>query len=270
MNPTVPVVKMSGAGNDFIVVHRVDADRIGSGLDAWVTAVCRRGTSIGADGVLIVEAVGEGRVRAEYRNPDGSVAFCGNGTRCAARFAHHTGMTGPQLVLETAVGDVDAVVRPRVVEISIPAPRDLGDHAVAVEGVALRGRRIEAGVPHFVVDVPNVEVAPLADWGPVIRRHPSFGPAGTNLDVVAPRQDPATFDVRTWERGVEGETLACGSGAIAAALAVGLRGAPETVTIVPRSGRPLEVTVPRESGPAVLTGDARVVLEGTAAPGAAD
>lgn len=267
---TVPVVKMSGAGNDFIVLHGTDARRLGDRFVAWVRDVCRRGTSLGADGVVVIDTVSAHRIRAEYRNADGSLAFCGNGTRCAARFAHHTGLTGPELVIETAAGDVVAEVFDHGVRISIPAPRDCGAHTVDVEGHPVQGRRVLAGVPHFVVEVDNVQTAPLELWGPAIRRHPSFGEDGTNLDVVAFRGDAGVLDLRTWERGVEGETLACGSGAIAAALAARLRGHAETVVVVPRSGYALTVSVPSDGEPAMLEGDARVVLRGEVLPGAVD
>ena len=121
-----------------------------------------------------------------------------------------------------------------------------------------------AGVPHFVVFVEEVAGAPLARWGPQVRRHPRFGERGTNLDVVSwPGSGPAS--IRTWERGVEGETLACGSGAVAAAHATRLAGGPERLEILPAGGVSLTVELAGPAGEprqAILTGDARVVYEG--------
>ena len=256
---------MSGAGNDFVVLGATEASGLGPRLATWVRAVCRRGLSVGADGVLVVEPSGDNRVTARFFNPDGTEAFCGNASRCAARFAVSRGMVqGNSMVLETAIGDVDAQVRGPSVLLTLPPPADLGCILVETERGGLEGRGILAGVPHFVVWAEEVGSFPLNEWGPLVRRHARFAPEGTNLDVAAPHGDGA-IAVRTWERGVEGETLACGTGAVAVALAARLKGKEETVRILPASLVPLVVTLP---GPAdapkrtLLEGDARIVFEG--------
>jgi diaminopimelate epimerase len=269
----IGLVKMSGAGNDFVVLG-ADAAALLRDRDAdWISRLCRRRLSVGADGVLLVERIGPDRVRVEFRNPDGSPAFCGNGSRCAARFARLRGLAGASMVLETSVGEVPAVVDGDRVRLTLPVPRDGGEATVDVRGVQLVGRRISAGVPHFVVEAEEPDRAPLDSWGPVVRRHPVFGAEGTNLDLVG-RTAGGVLAIRTWERGVEGETLACGSGALAAAFHLRPAREPgETVRVTPASGIGLTVTFP---GPpdrpeaAVLEGDARVVFEGELGPDALD
>jgi len=233
------VAKMSGAGNDFLVLSRDEVPGLPDDAD-WIRRVCRRGLSVGADGVLFVGPLGPDRIQVEFRNPDGSVAFCGNGTRCAARYARLRGWTGESMVLSTAIGEVHAEARDERVTLYLPPPRALGQRELDVAGDRLCGRFLWAGVPHFIVGVRALEDAPLDRWGPAVRRHPAFGPEGVNLDLVQ-RLTGSRIRVRTWERGVEGETLACGSGAVAAAFAARLEGADEITTVVPASGIALEV-----------------------------
>jgi len=204
-----------------------------------------------------------------FYNPDGSEAFCGNATRCAARFALLRGWAGERMVLSTSVGEVPAEVSPDRVRIELPGPTDLG--LLDIEPSArpsLRGRHVIAGVPHFILTVDEVSDAPLDLWGPELRRHPRFGPEGTNVDVISTGPD-GTLKIRTWERGVEGETLACGSGAVAAALVSFVEGGEATIRLMPSGGVPLQVEFlgPRDRPrTAVLTGDARMVLEGRVGP----
>jgi diaminopimelate epimerase len=259
----VRFVKMSGAGNDFLVLGPDAAAGVEGDIAGWVRRVCVRGFSVGADGVLLVEPTGAGRVRVRFYNPDGSEAFCGNGTRCAARFAHWRGMAGHALVLETSGGDVPAEVTGDRVRLELRPPSDAGPLSVDVDGEILEGRSIDAGTPHFVVFVDDPSRAPLERWGPIVRRHPRFAPDGVNLDLV--RCDGAQLVLRTWEKGVERETLACGSGAVAAAAAARSRGAGEIITVVPKSGIPLEVSF-SAGGAVALTGDARIVFEGRLGP----
>jgi diaminopimelate epimerase len=255
----VRVTKMSGAGNDFVVLDAETARGIPD-LPAWARRVCRRGLSVGADGVLVVGRE-DGAVRVSFLNPDGGEAFCGNGTRCAARFAVMHGLAGETLRLRTAGGDVEARVKGAQVRLELPGPRDLGPW----QGSSLSGRRIAAGVPHLILEVEDVGSAPLARWGPMLAHHPDFGPAGTNVNVVAPGED-GVLHIRTWERGVEGETLSCGSGAVAGAHFLALRDGTADVCVVPASGVPLRVTLRGNvAAPtsALLEGDARVIFEGT-------
>lgn len=263
------IAKLSGAGNDFVAIDPAARERLGDRFADWVRAVCRRGVSIGADGVLVVGPAPDGRVRVEFRNPDGSEAFCGNGTRCAARLASHRGLAGSEALLVTSIGEVRARIGRESVTLTLPPPRDLGALVLETPAGTIPGRRVLAGVPHFLYRVEDLPEHPLAVTGPFLRRHEAFGPEGTNVDPLA-WDDPGTLRIRTFERGVEGETLACGSGAIAAALVARLAGAPERVTILPASGIPLAVTL---EGPAdapehaVLEGDARLLVDGETGEG---
>jgi diaminopimelate epimerase len=264
----IRIVKMSGAGNDFVLLGPEESRQIAGREEEWARRVCLRGLSVGADGILLVEAMGRDRIRVRFHNPDGSSAFCGNGSRCAARFAHARGLAGARMTLETAYGEVAAEVFDDLVRLTLDPPVDGGELSLEIGGDTLAGRTIAAGVPHFVVSVGDPAEAPLEHWGPAVRGHAIFGSDGTNLDVVGRRADGAVT-IRTWERGVERETLACGSGAVAAALVARLGGAAERVSVIPASGARLEVDLP---GPphapeaARLTGDARFVLEGRLDP----
>jgi diaminopimelate epimerase len=256
----IDVVKMSGAGNDFLVLGPGQTERIEGDLKEWVRRVCRHGVSVGADGVLVVTPRATNRLHVRFFNPDGSEAFCGNGTRCAARFARLRGLADRSMILETAAGEVPAEVCDDVVRLQLPAPRDAGRLSLEIEEERIEGRWIVAGSPHFVTFVDAPERVPLERWGPAVRRHPRFGREGVNFDV-AHHAEGRKMAVRTWERGVERETLACGSGAVAAAFAAWLEGHTDPITIVPASGIPLEVGF-GESGAVQLTGDARVIFEG--------
>ena len=262
MRSGIEIVKMSGAGNDFIVVGPEQRDAIGADRREWIRRICRRRLSIGADGVLFVRSTGRDRVEVIFHNPDGSKAFCGNGSRCAARFAHANGMAASPMILETATGEVAANLEGDKVRLRLPAPVDLGTMPLNPRDNSVSGYFVRAGVPHFVILDAALGPEALSQWGPRIRRDARFGPDGTNFDLVT-RTDPDRLDLRTWERGVEGETLSCGSGAVAAAFAARLDGGAATLRVVPASGIPLTVDLP---GPphapeaAVLTGDARFLF----------
>ncbi|MFI5118866.1 MAG: diaminopimelate epimerase [Thermoanaerobaculia bacterium] len=268
--------KMSGAGNDFLVFGaRVER---GPRETEAIRKLCRRGTGVGADGVLFVfvERPGDpsSRVVADYVNADGSAGrFCGNGTRCAARFAVRRGLAGPALVVATGWGAVGATVRADgTVALSLPEPVAVGR---AVPALDETGEMLEhdafalvVGVPHVVLYVkPDVDLASLdlSVLGPRNRRHPAMR-EGANANFVKVLS-ASRLEVRTWERGVEAETLACGSGAIASAVVTSfLTGAPPPLSVATRSGETLEVSFAKDGEIArelTLTGDARFVFEGT-------
>ncbi len=252
---------MSGAGNDFLVVGPESAALLGDDPEGWARRVCSRGLSVGSDGVVLVEPQGADRVAVRFINPDGSSAFCGNGSRCAARYAHLEGWAGKRMLLLTDAGDIRAEVLDGDVRLELPAPVDHGEREARCAGIVHRGRFVSAGIPHFVLFVDDPAAAPLDTWGPELRRHEVFGPDGSNVNVAA--LDGSFLRLRTWERGVEGETLCCGSGAIAAALAARLRGAPERLTVRPSGGIPVRVEIPGDPGSprgAVLEGEARVLF----------
>jgi diaminopimelate epimerase len=261
----IPIAKMSGAGNDFVVLDEAEWAALAEDRGRFVRGVCRRGLSVGADGVLVVGSAGPGRVRVTFMNPDGGEAFCGNGSRCAARYALSRGIaSGPSMVLVTSVGDVPASIEEDVVTLTLAAPVDRGVLSPDALDGKHGGRFVVAGVPHLVVSVGSLDTFPIERFAPALRRHAALGPDGANVDFVE-RGASGVVHVRTWERGVEGETLACGTGAVAAAFAARLDGAPEGITVVPRSGIPLRVDLPgdpRRPTGARLSGDARFVFEG--------
>lgn len=261
--------KMSGAGNDFMVLDASAWETLRGDRAAWVRAVCRRGVSVGADGVLVVSLEGPGRVRVVFFNPDGGEAFCGNGSRCAARYAATRGMApATAMILATSIGEIPAVVEGGIVRLTLPPPEDLGAIVLENDAQTFRGRWVIAGVPHIVIPVEGLASYPLERIGPSLRRHPELGPSGANVNLVE-SDERGRIHVRTWERGVENETLSCGTGAVAVAFAARLVGASETAVVVPRSGLTLTVMFdgePARPAYARLQGDARFVFEGSLDP----
>lgn len=265
--------KMSGAGNDFLVWGAGVA--VGVAEVAAIRRLCRRGTGVGADGVLFVRPDGAGRVAADYYNADGSEGrFCGNGTRCAARFAVLRALAPESLVVRTGWGDVSARVEGGRVTLDLPEPVAMGRVVPSLDGTATLKREafaLAVGVPHVVAFVARgVDLATLdlSRFGPALRHHPELR-EGANANLVEVLE-PSRLRVRTWERGVEAETLGCGSGVVASAVtacALGLVRAP--VALETRSGETLTVDF-RFAGEVArnvtLAGDARVVFEGTLNP----
>ena len=267
MSQPIHATGMSGAGNDFLVVGPGEAEKCGNDRAAWARRVCTHGLSLGCDGVLFVDVRGPNRIGVSFVNPDGSSAFCGNGSRCAARYAHLEGLADRQMQLDTEAGPIPAEVRDDSVRLELPAPIDHGEREIECDGRTHRGRFVTAGIPHFIVFVEDPGSAPLEIWGPQLRRHTAFGAPGTNVNLAA--VDGARVQLRTWERGVERETLCCGSGAVAAAHAARLRGAPERLVILPASGVAVRVElrgVPEAPEKAILEGEARVLFRGQIDP----
>ena len=233
----VPFTKMNGAGNDFVVLDnrflRFSADE----LEALARQACPRRTGVGADGLLALDEPDAGTdadFRMRYRNADGSLAtMCGNGARCLARFAARAGLgtADPDGTVSVAFDTDGGPYRARVagrsgsgpVELDVPPPRDFGRAAVDGADDVLR---IWTGTEHAVVFTPDVDAADVAGTGPRLRHDAAFAPAGTNVnfvEVVEAGERPRVR-ARTFEKGVEAETLACGTGAMAAALAARLAG----------------------------------------------
>jgi diaminopimelate epimerase len=261
--------KMSGAGNDFIVADNRGGTWSVLDLPALARGLCRRGLSVGADGLVLVEGSNRARIRVRVFNSNGSEAeLCGNGTRCAARFAFIRVIAGKHMTVETAAGVIEAEVLPDTeVRLRMPVrPSEPSPIELQVEGRAVRGYLVHAGVPHLVVFVSSAEGAPVASLGPLLRAHPDLGPSGTNVDFLELRGE-GPHAIRTFERGVEAETLACGTGVTAAAwLLCRTFSRPPLQRFIVRSGRVLEVEVASGTGadPTVrLKGEARVIFRGT-------
>jgi diaminopimelate epimerase len=268
----LPVYKMTGSGNDFVMIDaRVSSPEEWTPSD--IAAVCARGTGIGADGVVfLAPGAKAGAVRMIYFNSDGSrAAMCGNAALCSTRLATHTGLAeSNDLSLETDAGTFEARVstadaRAELRFAPVTAPADVPDISLA-DG-ELRIARATVGVPHLVVLVRDLDKVPLAQRGRELRSHPALGPEGANANFVANGPGEREWRMRTYERGVEGETLACGTGAVAAACALDQWGlAKLPVALGTRSGRILEVRAQRaRTGnyeDVWLVGEGRLVFRG--------
>jgi diaminopimelate epimerase len=263
---TIRFLKMHGAANDFVVIdHREPF--LPEGLESLVQRLCDRRRGVGADGLLLVERDPELDFAMRYFNSDGRPAdFCGNGARCVARFALDSGLGGRgEVRFRTAVGPMRArAATEGGIELAfghVDAPG--APLAVEAAGRSFSGRLVRAGVPHFVTEVERVEWVPVAEWGAALRHHPRFEPAGANVDFIA-RLGPGRIAMRTYERGVEAETMACGSGAIASALSAIAAGERAPVRVLTAGGDELVVGSRPEPGghDVTLTGPAEVAFRG--------
>ncbi len=208
--------KMAGAGNDFIVVD------VRPGVDCKKLAVkvCDRTNGIGADGLLILDKSRRADYKMRIINRDGSEAeMCGNGARCLAAYIVRHQRQGKKLfTMETLAGDIRATAKGQTARVQLPAPSGYEpDIAIDVNGRTLHVRSIDTGVTHVVVFVDGLEGIDVAKLGRAIRYHERFRPRGTNVDF-AEEVNESLISVRTYERGVEGETKACGTGSVAAAI----------------------------------------------------
>lgn len=259
--------KMTGLGNDFIFIDNFDGDK---DLDPAGLArrLCPRGTSVGADGLVILEPDAEGEVDFQWRfhNSDGSLAeMCGNASRCAARLAHLLGRTGPEVAFRTVAGVIRAEVNGRIVKTQMTGATDTRAKIdLSVDGVDLDVGFSNTGVPHAVLFVDDVASAPLRELGPKVRNHPDFGAAGTNAMFVRVI-DRHTIQMRSFERGVEDETQACGTGATAAALVAGLRGLVDSPTRVLVTGERWLIIHYDDNPGSEQTWPGEVYMEGDAA-----
>ena len=257
----LPFWKMHGAGNDFILAD----DRSGgfpSDEPSFRAGLCDRRRGIGSDGLLLIQASSVADFRMRFFNPDGAEAdFCGNGARCIARLAHEIGAAPADMRIETGAGLVRAeILAPPLVRLHLPPPKDWRlNLSIAWKNKELPLHFVNTGVPHAVAVMDDLATVDVPALGAFIRRHPLFAPAGTNADFIQIR-GPDSLAIRTYERGVEGETLACGTGILAAALVaekLSLVRAP--VRVRAAGGDELEVGL----APLTLTGPAEHSFRGT-------
>ncbi|MGL4398830.1 MAG: diaminopimelate epimerase [Luteolibacter sp.] len=265
--------KMNGAGNDFIVVDNRDLS-LSKELDAdTIAALCDRHRGIGADGLLAVEPSQKGAdFRFRYYNADGGEAeMCGNGARCFGRFTAHLGeIVLKKVTFETIAGTLAAEMIGEDVRIAMSEPKDLKLATDAeIPGFGPPLHFINTGVPHVVAFLANPEALDEFDvynHGAAIRNHPAFAPAGTNANFAAVLS-PSHISIRTYERGVEDETLACGTGMVASALIHHLlTGAPSPIKVDVEGGDTLEIGFEKTGDQSfknvTLTGPADFVFEG--------
>lgn len=266
MTESIEFAKMSGCGNDFILVDHRDGQIPAAEQPAFARAVCRRKLSIGADGLILIENWDEGDFKWHFYNSDGSRAeMCGNGARCAARFAFTKEICGPQMTFLTDAGPIAATVEKDLVRIALTPPGAL-DEAVDLQVAdrAMTVATINTGVPHAVCFVDAVEQQDVVGVGRALRRHSYFAPSGTNVNFVS-RIDGQKLAIRTYERGVEDETLACGTGAVAAALAASRRFGLKSPVSLQTMGGGLSVYYEENEGrfeSLQLQGDARLIYFG--------
>lgn len=261
--------KISGAGNDFILLNAAAAAEVPD-LGELALDLCRRGTSVGADGLIVVgpSERADADVRVRFWNPDGrEFGTCGNGTRCAARFAALEALPADNMVIDTDDGDIEARVSGSEVALRyrIRPTVELDRSVTGSEGECT-GHFVEVGIPHFVVPLDALPEGPIEQLCRPLRSAPELGPAGANVNLVEVI-DRHRIRIRTYERGVEAETLACGSGSMSAAVALCAAGRVESpVEVATRSGDRLTVRFQRESDGSFsdleLEGPARVVYWG--------
>jgi diaminopimelate epimerase len=263
----VPFYKMHGSGNDFVLVDnrliRLPVERMAE----WAKRICRRAFGIGADGLIFLDLAREQGLDYvwHFYNADGSRAeMCGNGSRCAAFLAHSLGMAPAEHVLGTDAGPIRARVLADLSQVRVqltPAHGlKTGIEIASEKGGPLSLHFVNTGVPHAVVVTDDVGTIDVQGLGRELRFHPHFAPAGTNVNFIQVI-DGEHILLRTYERGVEGETYACGTGAAASAKvthALGLTAAHVHVTT--SGGEHLEIAV--EGGTIFLQGNATLVFKG--------
>ncbi|PKN05770.1 MAG: diaminopimelate epimerase [Deltaproteobacteria bacterium HGW-Deltaproteobacteria-9] len=259
--------KMSGSGNDFIIIDNRDLSLNVGNLSDFARKVCRHKLSVGADGLFLIEPSAIADFKWQFFNSDGSVAeMCGNGSRCVARYAYLNGITGKKMSFETIAGIISAEVKDDLVKVRLTDPSPV----ISGEKIDVNGRifvldSVNTGVPHAVAFVDDLQSFAVAEWGRKIRFHEHYAPKGTNADFAAVLTRHK-IQLRTYERGVENETLACGTGMVAAALAAAQRGeVTSPVDVLVQSGETLCIYFTREDDhfkEIYLEGKVKIVYQG--------
>ncbi|MBF0490696.1 MAG: diaminopimelate epimerase [Candidatus Omnitrophica bacterium] len=274
----IPFVKMVGAGNDFIVIDPIaNFDYV-----KFTQAVCARQTGIGADGVLIFDNSSKSDYQMRIINADGSEAeMCGNGARCMAAYIVAKSKPTKKLFgMDTLAGEVLAEVHGEEVRVRLSDPKDyMSALNITVAGQKMSVDYIDTGVPHTVVFVEGLQEVDVNSLGRLIRNHLRFAPRGTNVnfvEIASPetgKSGNSMVAVRTYERGVEAETLACGTGSVAAALISYLHTHPNvkeqkeaSMKVLTASKEVLDVTFDLHEGHKIdnvwLKGTAKVIAKG--------
>jgi len=264
--------KMAGGGNDFVVIDNrksVVADAV-----SLTRRICTAHLSVGADGLILIEPSSKADFRMRYFNNDGSGGeFCANGTRCAARFAVVNGIAPQKMTIDTDAGLVGGDVGgASSVTLSLPSPRGFrAERPLRIDGKTVRGSSIVMGVPHYVLFPDNdLWSQDILAIGRMIRFHPDLkAEGGANVNFVVVRSEHS-IEVRTYERGVEAETLSCGSGVVSSVATSALFGKVSSpVSVLTRSGITLRVAFVRDGDSlrdVRLTGDARLIYSAELTP----
>jgi diaminopimelate epimerase len=262
---TIKFTKAVATGNDFIVI---DNRRLGiKGLSKLAIALCDRKYGIGSDGLLVVERSAKAHFRMRIFNSDGSEAeMCGNGSRCIALYAKIKKIAPQNMTIQTLAGMLQASVRGDIVKVRLTNPRDLAlGVCIEIGSTPHELCFVNTGVPHAIHFVDDIKDVDVKNFGRSIRHHDAFAPRGTNADFVQ-MVDSKNIKVRTYERGVEDETLACGTGSVASALiSAEIANMTSPVTVETRGGEKLKVHFDRQDGSFVevyLEGRASLVFDG--------
>lgn len=217
-----PFWKMHGAGNDFILID----DRAQTFPDqdhALIQRIATPKYGIGAEGLILIQPSQTADFRMRFYNPDGSeVEMCGNGARCVARLAHEIGVAPASMKFDTVAGAIAAeILSEDQVRLTMTQPKDLTLNAeLILQGQPLTYHFVNSGVPHVVIEMADLARQDIHSLGAALRYHEAFKPSGTNVNFIE-ITGPDSLNVRTYERGVEAETLACGTGMVASGLIAG-------------------------------------------------
>ncbi|MFT5699776.1 MAG: diaminopimelate epimerase [Desulforhopalus sp.] len=273
LNFPIPFEKMSGTGNDFVVIDNRKGIVPFAQQAEFASKVCRRMFSVGADGLILIENSETADFSWNFYNADGSVAeMCGNGSRCAARFAFRHKICGPHMKFETLAGLIEAEIcdEQENVRVKMPRPHDFRlDLSLRLDDTEYPVTFVNTGVPHAVIFVEEDD-APVKKWGRKVRFHEIFEPDGANANFVKVL-GPGKIKVRTYERGVEDETMACGTGAVASAIYAAMhKGMDSPVEVITSGGETLTIHFDLQDGPVVesvyLQGPTRIICSGDLTP----
>jgi diaminopimelate epimerase len=259
--------KMNGAGNDFVLIdNRLGDLRLAA---EQISKICDRHRGVGADGVLVLERAANGAdFRMRYYNADGGEAeMCGNGARCFARYASRVAGPAEKLSFETPAGVIGATLQGELVRLEMSDPKDLKlGITIPLPEQQLSAHYVNSGVPHVVVPVDDLEKVDVRALGSAVRHHALFAPKGANVNFLKHRGDEK-ISIRTYERGVENETLACGTGVVASALIfAAVQKVDGPIGVLVRGGNELQVAFDKAGDQfknVTLTGPAEFVFEGT-------
>jgi len=267
MTETIEFTKASGAGNDFVLLNNMNGQVIGD-RTSLAKALCSRNSGIGADGLILLEKSDRADFLMTYYNADGSYGgMCGNGGRCVARFAHILGLVAAEMHFEALDHVYRAQVNGETVRLHMKDPVNLKENLDFTVSLAkFQGHSIDTGSPHLVLFVDEIIQIDVVTLGANLRRHEQFQPLGTNVNFVKVISSKSV-EIRTYERGVEAETLACGTGSVASAIVSSLtKGTQPPVAVKVRSGEELIVDFRRtgkQFTEVVLEGSAHMVFSGS-------
>jgi diaminopimelate epimerase len=267
MPTEIPFWKMHGAGNDFVLVDDRGEAFPATDID-WMASLGDRRTGVGCDGFMLIQGSTKADFRMRFFNPDGNEAeMCGNGARCVARLASEIGAASAQMSIETVAGVLTAEIVGELVRLQMTEPTDWRmDRDLALPGGDIRYSFVNSGVPHAVIQSDDLAGHDVRGMGNAVRYHNDFAPAGTNANFIGITGEQS-LTIRTYERGVEDETLACGTGIVASALVAAKLGKVSSpVSVTCAHGDVLEVAFDLTENGAenvMLLGPAEHVFRGT-------